>query len=269
MVVVNLTGWLADRWPRAVLFWATLLTGLSAVLFPFAAEGFASILCLRLLTGLAAGAIYVPGMALLSGWFGSAERGRALGAYTGAMVASYAGGYLLAANLSAAYGWRVGVLATSLPALLAVPLLRLVPAAPPAGHEPSPAAPAAPAAPGRPEAISPRGASLGGPALITLGYVGHMWELYAFWAWVGPFLVAAGLAGGLAAGQAVDGRHPGLAHHLLGAWRSIWEAAADRRGRTAIIILAGLAWPWGTGGGASPGHGLGWPPRGRSGGGWV
>ncbi len=70
-----------------------------------------------------------------------------------------------------------------------------------------------------------------------------MWELYAFWAWVGPFLVAAGLAGGLAAGQAVRwGGTLASLIILLGAVAVyLGGLAADRRGRTAIIILAGLA----------------------------
>ena len=78
VVVVGGTGWLADKISlKKIVFWATLLTGLSATAFIWLAQGRTSIMILRLITGLSAGAIYVPGMALLARWFAPHERGKA------------------------------------------------------------------------------------------------------------------------------------------------------------------------------------------------
>ena len=100
VITVIITGWMADKiGKKNVVAWATLLTGIFSTLFVWLADGFYSILILRLLTGLSAGAIYAPGMALLSDWFPPEERGKAVGAYTGALTAAYAGGYFVAAPL--------------------------------------------------------------------------------------------------------------------------------------------------------------------------
>jgi MFS family permease len=70
--------------------------------------------------------------------------------------------------------------------------------------------------------------------LATVGYVGHMWELYAMWTWVAAYLVAAG--------------HdvPGvvfvvIASGAVGSWLA--GSIADRRGRTIAaggsLIISG------------------------------
>ena len=239
VIVVGFTGWLADKVSlKKIIFWATLLTGFFALLFAWFSRGFYSIMALRLLTGLCAGAIYVPGMTLLSRWFPSAERGKALGAYTGALVASYAGGYLVASYIAGLYGWRAGVISTSLPAILAAFVVMFF-----VQDKELPAAPKPQEQPGQSGAVvkpAPEG-GYGGAVLITTGYAGHMWELYAFWGWVGPFLVACALAQGLSQADAVllgSGLAAGII--LLGAPASwLWGSVADRIGRTWAITLAG------------------------------
>ncbi|MFA0887989.1 MAG: MFS transporter [Synergistales bacterium] len=60
-------GILADRFGnKRVLGGVILATGIFSTLFAFLSDGYASILVLRLLTGLSAGAISAPGMAPLS-----------------------------------------------------------------------------------------------------------------------------------------------------------------------------------------------------------
>ena len=254
VIVVGVTGWLGDRISlKKIVFSATLITGVFSTLLVWGAQGKESIAVLRLITGLAAGAIYVPGLALLSRWYAPGERGGALGAYTGALVASYAGGYLIAGRLAASYGWRTGVLWTSLPALLAAALVLLwVQDGPPEDESndrtkvPLPDAKAAALNPsnggeGPGAAILPApSGGYGGPALISVSYMGHMWELYAFWGWIGPFLVSAALSTGMAADEAVKwGGTMAAMIILLGAPASwIWGVLADKKGRTWAIIVA-------------------------------
>ena len=251
VIVVGATGWLGDRVSlKKIVFWATLITGVFSTFFVWGAQGKASMIALRLITGLAAGAIYVPGMALLSQWFSPRERGGALGAYTGALVAAYAGGYLVAGRLAASYGWRAGILWTSLPAILAAFLVWLLvrdaPAAEKAGRGENRQGLAGPgqALPGRKggedEILEAPAGGFKGPALISVSYMGHMWELYAFWGWIGPFLVAAALAVGMPSDEAVKwGGTLAAAIILIGApatWG--WGIVADRKGRTWAIMVA-------------------------------
>ena len=252
VIVVGATGWLGDRISlKKIAFWATLITGIFSTLFVWGARGKESIIISRLITGLSAGAIYVPGMALLSRWFPPKERGGTLGAYTGALVAAYAGGYLIAGRLAAAYGWRTGILWTSLPAILAAILIAfLVQDAPPGEETKASENKLEPARDDRDyepeweksEILEAPPGGFKGPALISGSYMGHMWELYAFWGWIGPFLVSAALAVGMAPDEAVKwGGTFAAAIILIGAPASWgWGIVADSKGRTWAIMVASV-----------------------------
>jgi len=253
VIVVGVIGWLGDRLSlKKIVFWATLITGIFSTLFVWGAQGKESIIALRLITGLSAGAIYVPGMALLSQWFSPKERGGALGAYTGAVVAAYAGGYLIAGRLAAAHGWRTGVLWTSFPAILAaILIIWLVQDKPPGKETKAEEIGTGPEGPGRVPAGKEEGETqileappggFKGPVMISASYMGHMWELYAFWGWIGPFLVSAALTVGMAADEAVKwGGTFAAAIILIGAPASWgWGVVADRKGRTWAIMVASI-----------------------------
>jgi MFS family permease len=237
VLTVIASGILADRFGnKRVLVGATLATGLFSTLFAFLSGGFTSILVLRLLTGLSAGAIYAPGMALLSAWFPPEKRGMAIGSYTAALTASYGGGYCIAGPLSAVISWRWSILAISLPGFAAALLLAFF-----VKDGPTPALP--PTSPTRAsrEPMFPGG--LRAPFLLTLGYFGHMWELYAFWGWIGPFLGACALSAGLSAPRAES--FSGLASAGIILAGSLAVAGigfvSDRLGRRKTILMAGLA----------------------------
>ena len=241
VVTVIASGILADRiGNKPVLVGATLATGVFSLLFALLSRGFWSILFFRLLTGLSAGAIYAPGMALLSSWFPPHKRGMALGAYTAALTASYAGGYGIAAPLASLFSWRWGIIAISLPVFAAVALLFFCvedrPVSATEGHGTGNAGGAFSLS-----AMFPGG--LKAPLLLTVGYCGHMWELYAFWGWIGPFLAACAAARGWSSeGASAFAGVTAAAVILFGSFAVLVVGKhSDRAGRRRAILIAGTA----------------------------
>ena len=246
VMIVLITGWLADKiGPKRVIMYATLLTAIFATAFVFVVHDKWSVMAMRLLTGCACGAIYAPGMALLSNWFPPNERGGALGAYTGALTAASAGGYFVAGPIAAAAGWRTGMLWTSVPVFAAFLILLFFVQDKPAETAKQfdgPAVGLATEVTFAGPQCAPEG-GYGGSALISGGYMGHMWELYAFWAWIGPFMVACFTAGGMHAKDAV--RLGGLlaACITLAGAPAVWLMGkmADKLGRTKALMACATA----------------------------
>lgn len=243
VAIVLFMGWLADKvGNKKVIAWATLLTAISSTLFAFLAKDFNSVFILRLLTGLSAGAIYVPGVALLSSWYPQNKRSGVIGAYTAAMALAYAGGYFIAAPIAAAYSWRYGILFTSLPAFLAAALVFIF-VKDNKEETPDDFIQDTQQRLQTPLASEASQKDVLGPVLITSGYMGHMWELYAFWGWIGPFLVACALASGYDTVKAVAlGGQLAAFIILLGA-PSVWLAGvvADKIGRNKTIVICALS----------------------------
>ena len=235
VLMVVAVGFLSDHFGYwRVLTAATFFTAIVAILTPFFTSGFYSLLLFRLATGLGAGAIYIPGLAYLSDWFDASGRGKAFGAYSAALTASYAGGYFVAAPLAASSGWQAGLLATAVPALGAgLILLFLVPRQAPA-----------PAIPGEGNSASPSAPAgefhKDAPVLLTTGYMGHMWELYTFWGWIGPFLAACFIFHGYDAVDAAARAGLWSSLIILSGAVSVWLVGwlSDRLGRFRTIILA-------------------------------
>lgn len=243
IITVLLTGFLADIFkPRAVVLWASLGTALSATLFPFIAKSFLSVLMLRLMVGFFSGAIYAPGMSLLSSWFPPEKRGKAIGAYTAGLTLSYAGGYFIASPLAGYLGWRAGMLCCALPAFLSVLFIYFfvsdnpeqeysfqIPRKGDTVIDPVKPLPA------------PEG-GFSGPAVLTLGYMGHMWELYAFWGWIGPFLVANLVHYGYSLTRAVFLGGLGASMAIAAGAAGVWMAGSisDRMGRIKVVTAVSI-----------------------------
>jgi len=75
-----------------------------------------------------------------------------------------------------------------------------------------------------------------GVRLSTYGYLGHMWELYAMWAWTAAFLLASAQAGGYSTGWVSTATFAVIAIGGVGSW---WAGTlADRFGRERIAAGA-------------------------------
>jgi MFS family permease len=145
--------------------------------FLLLADGLATALPARLGTGVFLALVYPPALKEVSTWF-QRGRGKALGVMIGALTIGSALPHLVGAV--GGVDWRVVISATSILSALGGLVVLLV-----RGHGPYPF-------PRRPFSFSAGFRSLRNPdvALANLGYVGHMWELYAMWAGVGTFLLS-------------------------------------------------------------------------------
>jgi MFS family permease len=137
------------------------------------------LIALRVVTGAALAWVYPPGMKIIAGWF-EARRGMALGIVIGALTVGSAFPHLLAAA-SAVVPWRVLILIASACAIGGNGIIKAFVRDGPYVASNAPFDPGAVA-----RVFADRNTRL-----ATLGYLGHMWELYAVWTWIAVFASAA------------------------------------------------------------------------------
>jgi MFS family permease len=217
--VLNLADLLPGRWYVAGA--ATLAAVANGGLLIADSFGFA--LASRVLTGVAIAGVYPPAMKMAASWFRD-RRGLAIGCIVAALTAGKAIPYLI----SGLEGLTLTptVVIPSL-AALAAGLLVVT------GYRDGPYLPA------------PRPFSWGLAGTVfrdvevrraTGGYLGHMWELYAFWAWIPGFLAASLAAQGRPEAPA---KLWAFAIVAIGAAGAVWGGlAADRHGRPRVTRIA-------------------------------
>jgi MFS family permease len=212
--------------PRTLMFIGSL-AGAMANAAVLVAPGAAIVIALRFLTGASLALVYPPGMKIAAGWFRD-QRGLALGLLIGALTLGKAFPHLLTAI--SGESWRTPMLMVSaLSAIGGVLVLAIVKDGPYV----------TPTSPFDPHAI---GRIIGTPGArqATLGYLGHMWELYAMWTWVGVFATASFAATGMANPSASGSLAAFLAIGSGAAGCTMAGYFADRLGKARVAIWAML-----------------------------
>jgi MFS family permease len=218
---------LADVVPAGRLFSVCALLGAAVNAAILGAPGYPSALVLRFLTGFFLAGVYPPAMKMTATWFRS-QRGLAIGVIVGALTVGKAIPYLVRAIPHV--GLRPVVLTSSVGAVTAALLVT-------AGYREGPF----------PFTSRPFSWKHVGDVvrvrewrLATASYLGHMFELYAFWTWIPSFLAAS-----VAANAGGRFRAPRLISLLafatiaIGGLGSVWGGLfADKRGRERLVSIS-------------------------------
>lgn len=207
--------------PRHVILGGSLAAAAANALL-VAAAGAAAGIPLRFATGFFLAGVYPPALKLMSTWF-KKGRGIALGTLVGALTVGSATPHLV--NGIGGLQWAVVIYATSALTLGGGLICGLTVKD---GPFPFPRATFDPRQAGR--VFANRGVRL-----ACLGYFGHMWELYAMWAWFAVFFSEALASGGEFATAAAYATFAVIGAGGLGCLAA--GALGDRWGRTKTTSL--------------------------------
>jgi MFS family permease len=217
---------LADRLdPRRFFMAASLVAAAANAAIMLFEPASPAVIALRFVTGACMAGVYPVGMKLATTW-AKGDMGLMVGLLVGAVTLGSASPHLF--NALGGIDWRFTLAAASVSALVAAVVIRFAGIGPNIGRSPP---------------FNPRLAlkAWTSPALrlANLGYLGHMWELYAMWAWIGVFFNASfgsSMAGDRAASWAALATFATVGAGAFGCIAG--GALADRVGRTAVTIVA-------------------------------
>ncbi len=168
---------LADLFSARRLFAVSAVAAAALNLLVILVDGFGWVFVARFATGAFLAGVYPPAMKILAGWF---ERGRgfALGMMIAALTLGSGSPHLLRSIF--VDNWEAAIIGSSILAAVGGLMPPLLVSDGP--HDAKGAK------------FNPRYLLVlftnRGLRLTLLGYLGHMWELYALWAWVGAFMLA-------------------------------------------------------------------------------
>jgi MFS family permease len=199
---------LADRYsPQLLIFVGAVGAAVANATLVFS-HSFATAFPARIVTGAFLASVYPPSVKAVSGWFREG-RGVALGVMIGALSIGSGLPHLL--NSLGGVNWHITIITASVLTVIGGGLARQFSADGPYRQ------PNAPVEFGHIVAIISNRKF----RLAALGYLGHMWELYAMWAWIAAFygdvftskriaslcafvVIASGAAGSIYAGKVSD-----------------------------------------------------------------
>ena len=216
---------LADRIPARKFFTVSaLLAGLATALIPLVANGVAPALLLRFLTGVLLAGVYPVGMKIMTTWT-QADRGLGIGLLVGALTIGSAAPHLINA-FGGVGAWQIVLYVAAASAIVCGLLAWFF-------VREGPYRTQSPPFNWKEIGLILRDREI---LLVNLGYLGHMWELYAMWVWIPLFLLASFALVGISPAWASAAAFAVIAIGGLGSLLA--GLLADKLGRTTITMAS-------------------------------
>jgi len=225
-VSLFIVSFLCDRFgAKSVFAWAAISCAASALFFATFARSFESALVCAALLGLGQGATYTPAIMLVSTNAPPDRKASAVGWVLAGMSAGYVLSIVLANAMLATADYRLAFAVTAGVAVvgsaLSIAVIRNA-------RDQVVQIDLGKSSSDRPWKRQAR--------LLTLGYIGHTWELFGAWAWIPAFLTALLLSQGRMTGVEV-GLWIAITLHVSGFFGSFLSGyAADRFGAKPVLV---------------------------------